>query len=601
MAAGARPHLGRAPSLTRMPRLLLLFALLAAGTGRAQTTDFVAVLSDGPPPGATPGTGFAHVRLVDNPAPGTDRIEVRGQFRALATPYLSSGLLTAPSGPPAQALMPGLAPDGTAGGWGADLNTFTVSDAVSAAILGGTASVEVQTTSMLGAIRGTLRPLGAVIDGRATESGYVTVATKATTNAGFGPNIDATSVRVFLGAPGAQVAVVAVTGRLNTGSNDGIGLWLGRAGTGAPAGTALGGTPSAGHYLGDTAHPGYKADFPVALAFALNPGGAAASTFLDVVRYADATARAADYLGAAAQDGGIAVGPPDLTANDGTSAPPLPDVVFAFRNDGAAGSGFEIVLPRTALGLTPTATGTSETITAAAFVVSGTAFFSDVTVPGAITGGNPGFDPNFGVLAGGPFSATGGGFTALAGGPEAGAALRLVGPNPTAARTRLALALDAPQAVRVDLVDALGRTVATLHDGLAPAGDLFLDVDASTLPAGVYAPSRGRRDRPRRAADHRGAVRHVGHGFRDSVPQTSPASGRINTSSTTERRERPATSTATRATSSAGMRRAGSMPDPSQDGVSVAPGSSVVMPMPEPFVSSRSARASPSRPCFAAP
>ena len=467
-------------------RRLLLLALLLAASAHAQTTDFVAVLSDGPPPGATPGNGFVHVRLTDNAAPNTDQIEVRGQFRALAAPYLSSAVVAAPTDPALQELAPGIAPSGTAGGWGADANTFTVADAVSAAILSGTAAVEVQTEAMLGALRGTLRPLGIVVDGRADESAYVTIATKANANAGFGPDIDVSSIRVFLGAPGAEVAVVAVTGRLNTGSNDGIGLWLGGPGVGAPTGTVLGGTPGAGHFLGAAEHSDYKADFPVALAFALNPGGGTESTFLDVVRYADATARTADYLGSAAQDGGIAVGPPDLTANDGTSLPPLADVVFAFRNDAAMDSGLELVLPRTALGLTPAATGASESITASAFVVSSTAFFSDVTVPGSVPSGNPGFGPDFGLLAGGPYSASGGGFTALAGTPVGTARLRLVGPNPTAARTRLAIGLDAPQRVRVDLMDALGRTVATLHDGAAPVGDLLLDVDASALPAGVY-------------------------------------------------------------------------------------------------------------------
>ena len=82
----------------------------------------------------------------------------------------------------------------------------------------------------------------------------------------------------------------------------------------------------------------------------------------------------------------------------------------------------------------------------------------------------------------------GGGVAGIAGqdGPD-GAALRLVGPNPTGARTRLVLTLDAAQSVRVSLLDALGRTVAVLHDGAAPAGDVALDVDVSRLPAGVYA------------------------------------------------------------------------------------------------------------------
>ena len=107
-------------------------------------------------------------------------------------------------------------------------------------------------------------------------------------------------------------------------------------------------------------------------------------------------------------------------------------------------------------------------------------------MPGTIAGGNPGFDPDFAALAGGPFSASTRGTVALAPGASGAAVLRLVGPNPTAGRARLVLALGAPEALRADLVDALGRTVAVLHDGPAQAGDLVLTADAARLPAGVY-------------------------------------------------------------------------------------------------------------------
>jgi hypothetical protein len=40
--------------------------------------------------------------------------------------------------------------------------------------------------------------------------------------------------------------------------------------------------------------------------------------------------------------------------------------------------------------------------------------------------------------------------------------------------------------VRLSLRDALGRTVATLHDGPAPT-DLTLSVETARLAAGVYA------------------------------------------------------------------------------------------------------------------
>ncbi|HEX9953443.1 MAG TPA: CHRD domain-containing protein [Rubricoccaceae bacterium] len=463
--------------------LCFTITTLAAAAG-AQTTDFVGVISDEVPP-APVSQGVFHVRLTDNSAPNTDVVVVRGQFRGLASPYAASRIRSTATGALLQALAPGVAADGRSGGWGADLNTFTVSDAVSAAIQGGTATVEVTTDAQpAGAVRGRPRPLGVTVDGLVTESAYVTLATKQNANAGFGPAIDVASVRVFLGDPAQQFAVVAVAGRLNTGSNDGIGLLLGAQGTGTPAGTALGGTPGAGHFLGATEHPGFKADFPVALALALNPGGGTQSVFVDAVAFPGTPSARAGYLGAAAQDGGVAVGPPDQTAGTG----PVADVLFAFRNDGATGSGFEIVLPRSALGfpVPVSLAATPGRITASAFVVSATAFFSDVTVPGNVTGGNLGFDPNFGTLAGGPFSATGGGFTALSEAPRGASVLRLAGPNPAGMRTRLVLTLAAAQPVRVDLLDALGRTVAVLHDGPAAAGETEIGVDVSALPAGVY-------------------------------------------------------------------------------------------------------------------
>ena len=70
-----------------------------------------------------------------------------------------------------------------------------------------------------------------------------------------------------------------------------------------------------------------------------------------------------------------------------------------------------------------------------------------------------------------------------------GVASRLVltGPNPFTAATTLALTLDAPQHVRVDVLDGLGRRVAVLHDGPVAAGEaLALRVAAAGLPSGVY-------------------------------------------------------------------------------------------------------------------
>ena len=65
-------------------------------------------------------------------------------------------------------------------------------------------------------------------------------------------------------------------------------------------------------------------------------------------------------------------------------------------------------------------------------------------------------------------------------------ALSAPAPNPAASQARLELALDRGQRVEAAAFDVLGRRVAVLHDGEAPAGRLPLVLDVSSLPAGVY-------------------------------------------------------------------------------------------------------------------
>ncbi len=60
-------------------------------------------------------------------------------------------------------------------------------------------------------------------------------------------------------------------------------------------------------------------------------------------------------------------------------------------------------------------------------------------------------------------------------------------PNPFTDQTRLALTLDAPQQVSVEVYDALGRRVATLFEGIVGAGEARQFVfDGSGRPAGLY-------------------------------------------------------------------------------------------------------------------
>ncbi|MEM1117156.1 MAG: T9SS type A sorting domain-containing protein [Bacteroidota bacterium] len=66
------------------------------------------------------------------------------------------------------------------------------------------------------------------------------------------------------------------------------------------------------------------------------------------------------------------------------------------------------------------------------------------------------------------------------------ASVAMTGPNPTASETAVVVRLGAPEAVRITVVDALGREVARLHDGTVPAGATRFGVEAAALAPGVY-------------------------------------------------------------------------------------------------------------------
>ncbi len=68
--------------------------------------------------------------------------------------------------------------------------------------------------------------------------------------------------------------------------------------------------------------------------------------------------------------------------------------------------------------------------------------------------------------------------------PESG--LGLVRPNPVVQSAQIPLSLATAGRVRVDVIDALGRRVATLLDGPLDAGDHVLPLDASMLASGTY-------------------------------------------------------------------------------------------------------------------
>lgn len=230
------------------------------------------------------------------------------------------------------------------------------------------------------------------IDGNLSETQYISLATKQNTNQGFGENIDVTEIVYYIDDVNS-ILYLGVKGKLNVNSNDGIGIWLNISGTGSPTGTSagnsLGGISSAGHYMQDASNPNFKADFEVDYMFAINPGTSNSNCYVDAASRVGTPAGV--YLGNCGQSGSST----DYSTT-GTVFNSGYTITFAFNNSGSTNTGFEIKIPFGAIGAS-----SSMELTAFAFIVSNTAFFSNVTVPGNVSGDNLGFNPNFNTLSGG--------------------------------------------------------------------------------------------------------------------------------------------------------------------------------------------------------
>lgn len=232
-----------------------------------------------------------------------------------------------------------------------------------------------------------------VVDGDLSDLDYISIGTKENANAGFGANIDVSEILYYSDQVNSKL-YLGVKGKLNTGASDGIGIFINFSDvSGLAAGTELG-FSGAGHYMdgqGGGTNDNFKADFEVDYMLAMNPGAGSSSVFLDAAELVGSTGT--DFLGTANQSGGTATD----TDVFGTGAAST----FAFNNGGAANQGFEVVFDYAALGISA-----ASDIEVFAFVVSATGFFSDVTVPGDVSGGNLNFNPDFNAIGGGPYHTT---------------------------------------------------------------------------------------------------------------------------------------------------------------------------------------------------
>jgi hypothetical protein len=230
------------------------------------------------------------------------------------------------------------------------------------------------------------------IDGLLTDPQYSQVAIKMNTNAGFGSNIDVSKI-VYFADYTNSVLYLGVESKLD-GSGNGLGVWLNVTGTGSPsgkaAGQALGIWPGGGHYIGGNggSNMNFKADFEVDYMFAFNNGGGTNCWF-------DAGKHVGSSVGYYQGNCNL-TGTPSTNSNENGTVFTQNTLMFAYDNAGAPNTGLEIAIPFSQIGAT-----SAMDIEVFAFIVSGSSWFSDVTVPGNKTGGNPGFDADWGSYSGG--------------------------------------------------------------------------------------------------------------------------------------------------------------------------------------------------------
>ncbi len=338
------------------------------------------------------------------------------------------------------------------------------------------------------------------LDGSFTEDVYYLLAKRDSTQNGFGGKVDLT--RIYYASDdnnlylGIECYVENDTNQYNL-IPDGIGIFLNfSTENGASAGTSLGYYDTEDyHFINgntdrdpDSTHLDFKADFEVDYLFAIYSDKSPESLFVDAATYVPGKMANYQHLGGTDQNGTPDSGP----INTGVFSAQAIEFAFQPSTGDSSLKGFEIKIPFSEFN-----GGPSTRFQIFSVGVSSTAYFSDITIPGNIKTGNPGFDANFDTLSGGPFHTN---WQYINAASELNVAnevqiksIRLLNnfPNPFNPATTIAYDLPGPCSVEITIYNLLGQKVRTLVNTHKPAGHYHvrwdgLDDSGNPVASGVY-------------------------------------------------------------------------------------------------------------------
>ena len=229
------------------------------------------------------------------------------------------------------------------------------------------------------------------VDGYMSESSYNNIGKFTSGRNGFGDGNTLNALKYY--TDGTEI-YFGITGEIT--SDDNIILFFDFSGYGGRGNNTLqnsGGDAGVFKYIG-----GAKMDFDVDFALAFNEGNSTTNFYIDACRYGSATPVLSNgYIGNIANQAGLSSVFDIGSVFGGTG-----DITIAYNNsfDSDTLNGIEFKLPISAFA----GVDNSQTLKVFAIITNNNGYFSNECIPGDPGESNPGDNPDFSALSGGPFS-----------------------------------------------------------------------------------------------------------------------------------------------------------------------------------------------------